>query len=56
VRWHYATGAELVDAFAEKPRRLPDVAIPYLRTLAEGCAVRERCRLRRSRRGESRPT
>lgn len=44
---HYANGADLVDDFAGKTRRLPDDALPRLRTLAEPCAVRERCRLRR---------
>ncbi len=47
VRKHYASGAELVDDFADKKRRLPNAAVPGLRALARPCAVRERCRLRR---------
>jgi hypothetical protein len=49
VRKHYATGADLVAGFADKKRKLPDDAIPHLRALAQPCAVRERCRLRRLR-------
>lgn len=47
VRKHYNDGADLVDGFADKRRRLPDHALPGLRALARPCAVRERCRLRR---------
>jgi len=47
VRKHYANGAELVDDFADKKRRLPNATVPGLRALARPCAVRERCRLRR---------
>lgn len=47
VRKHYVSGAELVDDFAGKQRRLPDSAVPGLRMLTQPCAVRERCRLRR---------
>jgi hypothetical protein len=47
VRKHYANGVELVDDFAGKQRRLPERALPSLRTLARACAVRESCRLRR---------
>ena len=47
VRQHYDSGAELVDDFADKRRRLPDDALPGLRAFVEPCAVRERCRLRR---------
>jgi hypothetical protein len=47
VREHYATGADLVDAFADKQRKLPETAVPDLLALARPCAVRERCRLRR---------
>lgn len=47
VRKHYANGAELVDDFADKKRRLRNAAVPGLRALARPCAVRERCRLRR---------
>ena len=49
VRKHYGTGADLVDDFAGKERKLPDDAIPALRALAQPCAMRERCRLRRLR-------
>src|SRR4051794_8615424 len=34
VRKHYDDGAELVDDFADKPRRLQDDALPGLRVLA----------------------
>ena len=47
VRKHYASGAELVDDFVGKQRRLPDDALPQLRALTRPCVVRERCRLRR---------
>jgi hypothetical protein len=47
VRMHYANGAELVDDFADKKRRLPDWTVPDLSALARSCTVRERCRLRR---------
>jgi hypothetical protein len=47
VRKHYDNGADLVDDFVDTKRRLPDRAVPYLRTLGQPCAVRERCRLRR---------
>ena len=47
VRKHYADGAELVDDFADKQRRLPDDAVPGLLAVARPCVVRERCRLRR---------
>ena len=47
VRKHYGNGADLVADFADKRRRLPDGAVPGLRALAQPCAVRERCRLRR---------
>ncbi len=47
VRKHYATGAELVEDFADKRRRLPERAVPDLLALAQPCVVRERCRLRR---------
>jgi hypothetical protein len=49
VRRHYAGGAELVEDFAGKKRRLPDDAVPRLLALAQHCVVRERCRLRRLR-------
>jgi hypothetical protein len=47
VRKHYASGAELVEDFADKKRRLPDHAVPRMLALAQHCVVRERCRLRR---------
>ena len=47
VRKHYDNGADLVDDFADKKRRLPNRAVPQLLTLTQPCAVRERCRLRR---------
>jgi hypothetical protein len=49
VRKHYTSGAELVDDFAAKKRRIPDEAVPRLRAMTGPCAVRERCRLRRLR-------
>jgi hypothetical protein len=49
VRTHFAHGEELVDHFADKLRRLPAAAVPRLRAVAQPCAVRERCRLRRLR-------
>lgn len=47
---HYSSGADLIDDFADKERKLPDGALAGLRRLA-ACAVRERCRLRRLRVG-----
>ncbi len=47
VRKHYRTGADLVDDFAPKERRMPDEAVPLLRTATGPCVIRERCRLRR---------
>ena len=49
VRKHYASGADLVDDFADKQRNLPEEAVPELLALARSCVVRERCRLRRLR-------
>ena len=49
VRKHYDSGADLVDDFAGKKRRLPDSVVPCLLALVQPCAVRERCRLRRLR-------
>ena len=46
VRKHYANGAELVEVFTGKQRRIPERPIPSLRALAAPCVVRERCRLR----------
>ena len=47
VRTHYPSGADLVDDFEDKQRRLPEEAIPALRTIEPPCVLRERCRLRR---------
>jgi hypothetical protein len=47
VRKHYDDGADLVDDFANKQRKLPQSELPHLRALGQHCAVRERCRLRR---------
>ncbi len=47
VRKHYDNGADLVDDFADKQRKLPASLVPSLRALERPCAVRERCRLRR---------
>jgi hypothetical protein len=53
VRKHYANGAELMDDFAGKQRRLPDYALPQLRAFSSPCVVRERCRVRRLQLGGS---
>ena len=47
VRKHYPNGADVVDDFRDKDRRLPRAAIPTLLLIGEPCVVRERCRLRR---------
>ena len=44
---HYRSGADVVDDFAGKDRKLPEDAVPGLRALDRPCVVRERCRLRR---------
>jgi hypothetical protein len=44
---HYANGADLVDDFADKERRIPDRALPSVRSVTRPCVMRERCRLRR---------
>jgi hypothetical protein len=49
VRKHYVNGADLVDDFADKERRLPEAALPELLRLPRPCFVLERCRLRRLR-------
>jgi hypothetical protein len=49
VRKHYRTGADLVDDFAGKERKLPVDALPVVRAVTRLCVVRERCRLRRLR-------
>ena len=46
-RVHYASGAELVDNFAQKKRRVLDEA--RVRAHVGPCAMREQCRLRRLR-------
>ncbi len=50
VAQHYSTGAELVEDWEPKKRRLPAEAVPLLRVFPRPCLVRERCRLRRLRR------
>jgi hypothetical protein len=47
---HYASGAELVDDWEPKKRKLPAEAVATLRAHPGACLVRERCRLRRLRR------
>jgi hypothetical protein len=49
VLQHYDTGAELVEDWEPKQRRLPESMVPRLRTIERECVVRERCRLRRLR-------
>lgn len=49
VRKHYPSGADLVDDFAGKIRRVPEEAVPRLLALADPVTMRERCRLRRLR-------
>ena len=49
VRKHYPSGADLVDDFAGKSRRVPEEAVPRLLALADPVTMRERCRLRRLR-------
>ena len=44
---HYATGADLVDDFAGKDRRIPAEAVARVRAVTSPCVTRERCRLRR---------
>ena len=46
---HYATGAELVEDWQPKKRKLPVEAVQHLRTIERECLVRESCRLRRLR-------
>src|SRR5438094_8382277 len=45
VRKHYPSGADLVDDFADKKRRVPEAAVPGLLALADPVTPRERCRL-----------
>ncbi len=49
VREHYDNGPDLINAFADKRRRIPHGAFPAMRALELPCVVRERCRLRRLR-------
>jgi hypothetical protein len=49
VRKHYPNGADLVDDFVGKERRLPPESIAFLSEWKQTCVVRERCRLRRLR-------
>jgi hypothetical protein len=49
VRKHYADGADVVDDFADKKRKVPTEAVPRLQSVTTPCFVRERCRLRRLR-------
>lgn len=44
---HYPNGADLIDDFAAKERRIADEAIPRIRRVSGPCVTRERCRLRR---------
>ena len=44
---HYATGADLVDDFTGKDRRIPAEAVAGVRAVTSPCVTRERCRLRR---------
>ena len=50
VRKHYGSGADFVDDFAGKMRKISPQDVPRLRALTEPCCLRERCRLRRLRR------
>ena len=50
VAQHYSNGAELVEDWEPKKRRLPSGAVPFLRAFPRACLVRERCRLRQLRR------
>ena len=47
VRKHYPNGADVIDDFAEKKRRVLDEA--RVRAVTRPCVIRERCRLRRLR-------
>jgi len=49
VRKHYENGAELVADVAQSERRLPEAAVPLVRSIEQPLVVRERCRLRRLR-------
>ena len=47
VRKHYPNGADVIDDFAEKKRRVIDEV--RVRAVTRPCVIRERCRLRRLR-------
>ena len=47
VRKHYANGADVVDEFAAKERKIKEQDVPRVLALTEPCRLRERCRLRR---------
>lgn len=49
VRKHYLDGADLIEDWAGKERRLPEAAVPMVRAIEQPLVVRERCRLRRLR-------
>lgn len=49
VRKHYPSGADVVDDFAGKKRRIPRDAIPRLLALKAPATLRERCQARRLR-------
>jgi hypothetical protein len=44
---HYRVGADVVEDFAGKERKLPADAVPIVCAVEGPCVVRERCRLRR---------
>jgi hypothetical protein len=54
VRKHFRTGADVVQEFVAKKRKVPADAVPTLLALRRPCVVRERCRLRRLRKSPSR--
>jgi hypothetical protein len=47
---HYTNGADLIEAFADSKRRVPEESVPMIAAIEEPLAVRESCRLRRLRR------
>jgi hypothetical protein len=49
VRQHYPDGADMLDEWADKKRRLPETAVSVVRAIEQPVAIRERCRLRRLR-------
>jgi hypothetical protein len=46
VREHFDNGADLIDEFAGRRRKVPAAVEPALREVLLPCVVRERCRLR----------